>query len=134
MDIVPFFASSFWRAVPWGEPSLIKKHPVPTFEILPLYQIHFRELWHCNPEIRRSDGFRSFVLPAPYLCLASNAPNHSKKPRKMDALQAVVPQVWAVSSFGHRSVPFRFVTIAHPRDFTLSPKMDWLLPLWRQCF
>jgi hypothetical protein len=49
--------------------------------------------------------------------VASNAPNHPEKRRKMLVLQAVLRHVWPVFSYLHKSVALIFPTIAHPRDF-----------------
>jgi hypothetical protein len=40
-----------------------QQHQVPALEILPSYRTHPRELWHSNPEIRRSLGFCLPVRP-----------------------------------------------------------------------
>jgi hypothetical protein len=108
----------------------LQQHPVPVLrEILPSYQTHPRELRQSNPEIRLSFGFLSSALSASSCCLASNAPNHPQKRRKMLVFQASLQHVWPVFSYLHKSVPLGFVTIAHARDFAISPKMHrWLAP------
>jgi hypothetical protein len=58
-----------------------QQHQVPALEILPSYRTHSRELWHSNPEIRRSLGFLSPILPAPSCFLASSVPGHDQKQR-----------------------------------------------------
>jgi hypothetical protein len=41
----------------------------------------------------------------------------------MFVLQALLQHVWPVFPYFHKSVPFGFVTISHPRDFVVSSKM-----------
>jgi len=65
-----------------------QQHAGSVCEILPLYRIYYQQLRHSNPEIRQSLGFFSPLFLAPSLCLASLAPNHSQKRRKMVVLGA----------------------------------------------
>src|SRR5215471_3407697 len=79
----------------------------------PLYRTHPQELQQSNPEIRRRLGFCSRVLTEPSPCVASNAPNHPRKRRKMLVLQSALQHIWPVFSYLHKSVPLGFVTIPH---------------------
>ena len=84
------FASKFDSARNRGRAPRNQQDPVPAFEILPSSRTHSRELRQSNPEIRRSLGFFPVVVPAPSPCLASNAPNHSQKQRRILALSCWV--------------------------------------------
>jgi hypothetical protein len=65
-------------------------------------------------------------------CLASNAPHHSQKRRKILVLQAVLQHGWPVSSYLHKSGELGFLTIAHLLEFVVSPTMYCLFPPQRE--
>src|SRR6478672_13965722 len=64
-----------------------------------------QQLRHSNPEIRQSLGFFSPLFPAPSLCLASLAPDHPQKRRKMVVLGAAPRHV--LPTFSKRRSHFR---------------------------
>ena len=66
-----------------------RRYQIQAFQVLLSYRTQRRELRQSNPEIRRSLGFFSFVLPATSRCLASSVPGHVQKQRRILALRAV---------------------------------------------